>query len=115
MPDLRTDASLIMSIEISPLDSPSPATLPIEIVERKGVGHPDTICDALAETLSVALSRFYLDRFGAILHHNVDKALLWGGAARPRFGGGEVLQPIELYLGVARRRRSAAPACRSTS
>jgi S-adenosylmethionine synthetase len=87
-----------MSIEISPLDSPSPARLPIEIVERKGVGHPDTICDALAEALSVALSRFYLDRFGAILHHNVDKALLWGGAARSRFGGGEVLQPIELYL-----------------
>ena len=98
MPDLRIDASLTMSVEISPLDSPSPATLPIEIVERKGVGHPDTICDALAESLSVALSRFYLDRFGAILHHNVDKALLWGGAARPRFGGGEVLQPIELYL-----------------
>ena len=87
-----------MSIEILPLDSPSPAALPIEIVERKGVGHPDTICDALAEALSVALSRFYLDRFGAILHHNVDKALLWGGTARPRFGGGEVLQPIELYL-----------------
>ncbi len=77
---------------------PRPPTLPVEIVERKGVGHPDTICDALAEALSVALSRFYLERFGAILHHNVDKALLWGGAARPRFGGGEVLEPIELYL-----------------
>lgn len=24
----------------------------VEIVERKGLGHPDTICDALAETLS---------------------------------------------------------------
>jgi len=87
-----------MSIELLPLDSPSPAALPIEIVERKGIGHPDTICDALAEALSVGLSRFYLERFGTILHHNVDKALLWGGAARPRFGGGEVLQPIELYL-----------------
>ena len=88
----------MMSIVLSPLDSPSPATLPIEIVERKGIGHPDTICDALAEALSVGLSRFYLERFGTILHHNVDKALLWGGAARPRFSGGEVLQPIELYL-----------------
>jgi len=87
-----------MPIEVSLLDAPSPAALPIEIVERKGLGHPDTICDALAEALSVALSRFYLDRFGTILHHNVDKALLRGGAARPRFGGGEVLQPIELYL-----------------
>lgn len=69
-----------------------------ELVERKGLGHPDTICDALAEELSQALCRFYLDRFGEILHHNVDKALLVGGAARPRFGGGQVLEPIEIHL-----------------
>lgn len=49
---------------------------PIEIVERKGLGHPDSICDALAENLSLNLCRHYLDRFGEILHHNVDKALL---------------------------------------
>jgi S-adenosylmethionine synthetase len=67
-------------------------------VERKGLGHPDTICDALAERLSLALSRFYLDRFGAIQHHNVDKALLWSGIARPRFGSGEVLAPFEIFL-----------------
>jgi S-adenosylmethionine synthetase len=87
-----------MPIEISLLEAPSPAALPIEIVERKGLGHPDSICDALAEATSVALSRFYLDHFGAILHHNVDKALLRGGAARPHFGGGVVQQPIDLYL-----------------
>lgn len=69
-----------------------------EVVERKGLGHPDTICDALAEALSRALSRYYLESFGVILHHNVDKALLVGGAARPVFGGGEVLEPIEIYL-----------------
>jgi S-adenosylmethionine synthetase len=69
-----------------------------EIVERKGIGHPDTICDALAEQFSVSLSRFYLERFGTILHHNVDKALLRGGTARARFGGGEVLEPIDVYL-----------------
>jgi S-adenosylmethionine synthetase len=28
-----------------------------EAVERKGLGHPDTICDALAESFSRALSR----------------------------------------------------------
>jgi S-adenosylmethionine synthetase len=77
---------------------PGPASLPFEVVERKGVGHPDTICDALAEQLSVALSRAYLERFGAILHHNVDKGLLSAGAARPAFGGGEVLEPIEIHL-----------------
>jgi S-adenosylmethionine synthetase len=70
----------------------------VEIVERKGIGHPDTICDALAEQLSVALSRFYLERFGSILHHNVDKVLLRGGRANARFGGGEVVEPIEIYL-----------------
>jgi S-adenosylmethionine synthetase len=83
---------------VGPLESPSPGSLPLEMVERKGLGHPDTICDALAENLSRALSRFYIERFGAILHHNVDKALLCGGAARPAFGGGEVTEPIDIYL-----------------
>lgn len=70
----------------------------VEVVERKGLGHPDSICDALAEDLSRRLCRFYLDRFGAIAHHNVDKALLWGGVAQPAFGGGDVIEPMEIYL-----------------
>ena len=87
-----------MKLEIGPLEVRTPASQPFEIVERKGLGHPDTICDALTENLSRALSRVYLERFGAILHHNVDKALLCGGAARPAFGGGEVTEPIDIYL-----------------
>jgi S-adenosylmethionine synthetase len=71
---------------------------PVEMVERKGSGHPDSICDALAQTLSRTLCRHYLDRFGTIFHHNVDKVLLCGGRSYARFGGGEVLLPIELYL-----------------
>jgi S-adenosylmethionine synthetase len=71
---------------------------PVEMVERKGRGHPDSICDALAETLSRNLCRHYLDRCGVILHHNVDKVLLCGGSAEPRFGGGAVVRPIEIYL-----------------
>jgi S-adenosylmethionine synthetase len=70
----------------------------VEVVECKGLGHPDTLCDALAEQFSRALCQFTVDRFGFVLHHNVDKALLWAGAARPAFGGGEVLQPIEIFL-----------------
>ena len=70
----------------------------IEIVERKGLGHPDTICDALAENLSRNLCREYRSRFGEILHHNVDKALLRGGRAMAEFGGGSVLVPILIYL-----------------
>jgi S-adenosylmethionine synthetase len=75
---------------------PGPAS--VEVVERKGVGHPDSICDALAERFSAALSRAYLDQFGQILHHNVDKALLFGGRSTPRLGGGRLDEPIELYL-----------------
>jgi S-adenosylmethionine synthetase len=87
-----------MAISVSSLTTPTVHTLPFELVERKGLGHPDTICDALAEMFSRGLSRFYLARFGEILHHNVDKALLCGGAARPAFAGGEVLEPIEIHL-----------------
>lgn len=72
--------------------------LPVEIVERKGIGHPDTICDALAEELSRALCQFYLKNFGFILHHNVDKVLLRGGSSKASFNGGEVLVPIEIYM-----------------
>jgi S-adenosylmethionine synthetase len=71
---------------------------PVEMVERKGLGHPDSICDALAQTLSQNLCRYYLETFGVILHHNVDKALLCGGRSEPAFGGGEVVEPIDIYL-----------------
>ena len=87
-----------MSIKISTMIGGSVPEQPIEIVERKGIGHPDTICDALAENLSISLSRFYYERFGLVLHHNVDKGLLFGGRSMPAFGGGEVLEPIEIYL-----------------
>ena len=75
---------------ISPLET----TGEVEIVERKGAGHPDSICDALAETLSRNLCREYRHRVGEVLHHNVDKALLCGGRAAAAFGGGNVLSPI---------------------
>jgi len=72
-----------------------------EFVERKGLGHPDYIADAIAEATSVGLSKIYLERYGRILHHNVDKVLVVGGQASPRFKGGEVLHPI--YILVAGR------------
>ena len=85
-------------ITITQREPSSPAHQPVEIVERKGIGHPDTICDALAEELSRVLCQFYLDNFGLVMHHNVDKALLWGGTSQPRFDGGDVVEPIEIFL-----------------
>lgn len=71
---------------------------PVEIVERKGLGHPDTMCDALAEELSRSLCKYYQDNFGLVLHHNVDKALLWGGTSESKFGGGKIISPMEIFL-----------------
>jgi len=76
----------------------SPADAACEVVERKGLGHPDSICDALAEAASAALCHEYLRSFGRVLHHNVDKVLLCGGASRVALGGGEILAPIEIYV-----------------
>jgi S-adenosylmethionine synthetase len=70
----------------------------LEFVERKGLGHPDYIIDLSCESVSKALSRYYIDKFGMILHHNLDKGLLVGGSAEPKFGGGVVTQPIELII-----------------
>lgn len=87
-----------MELIVSSFTGHPAGTQPVEVVERKGLGHPDTICDAVAEELSIRLSRFYRERFGMILHYNVDKALLHGGRATPAFGGGAVHEPMELYL-----------------
>ena len=70
----------------------------VELVERKGLGHPDTLCDRAAEEVSIALSGYYREHFGAILHHNTDKVLLVGGRAHATFGRGVVLEPIYLLL-----------------
>lgn len=56
-----------------------PETLPTEIVERKGLGHPDSLADGLANAISVAYSQYCLDKFGYVLHHNVDKLYIGGG------------------------------------
>jgi S-adenosylmethionine synthetase len=72
---------------------------PTELVERKGVGHPDSVCDAIMDAVSVELCRAYLDHFGRIMHHNIDKGLLVAGQTSPRLGGGKVEEPMRLVFG----------------
>ncbi len=71
----------------------------IELVERKGVGHPDSICDAIMEAVSIALNEAYEDIFGRVVHYNVDKGLLVAGRTMPRIGGGTVEEPMKLVFG----------------
>ena len=84
---------------IESLRGASVADQQVEIVERKGTGHPDYLCDSIMEAISLALCREYLKQFGAILHHNIDKGLLAAGSTEKRFGGGRVLRPMELIIG----------------
>lgn len=72
---------------------------PFEVVERKGIGHPDTLADGISEAISTGLCRHYLQEFGEIMHHNVDKVLIVAGRTNPQFGGGEVLEPPTVIVG----------------
>jgi S-adenosylmethionine synthetase len=85
-----------MQIIVEPLAHPGPVATRVEIVERKGRGHPDTLCDHAAEALSAALCREYVARTGRVQHHNVDKAVLCAGGAEAHFGGGAVTHPMRM-------------------
>ncbi len=70
----------------------------VELVERKGIGHPDSMCDGIAEAVSRSLSKDYMKRFGRVLHHNTDQVELVGGQSNPKWGAGEVDSPIYILL-----------------
>jgi len=72
---------------------------PMEVCERKGLGHPDTICDAIMNEASIELSKEYLKRFGTILHHNLDKGLISAGGSEVAFNGGRMTNPILIVYG----------------
>jgi len=70
----------------------------VEIVERKGIGHPDSVADALAEEVSKALCKMYIKEFGHVLHHNTDETQIAAGSAAPKFGGGVIVDPSYILL-----------------
>lgn len=71
----------------------------VEIVERKGLGHPDYMCDSIMEAISVAIAEEYMKELGTIPHYNIDKGLLAAGIVRKSFGGGKLIKPMELTIG----------------
>lgn len=89
----------VRQVAVEVLAGPPVANHEVEIVERKGIGHPDSICDAIMERVSIALSKEYQKHFGTILHHNIDKAFLVAGNAEIKLGGGRVTDPMRLIFG----------------
>ncbi|PSP37413.1 S-adenosylmethionine synthetase [Halobacteriales archaeon QH_7_65_31] len=86
------------NIRVEPVAGRAVEDQETEIVERKGLGHPDSISDGVAEHVSQALARAYLDRVGKVLHYNTDETQLVAGTSAPAYGGGEVVEPIYLLI-----------------
>jgi S-adenosylmethionine synthetase len=86
------------NIQVQSLDRGAVEDEAVEIVERKGLGHPDSICDGIAEHVCERLAQEYLDRVGKVLHYNTDETQLVAGDAAPAFGGGEVVDPIYILV-----------------
>ncbi len=72
--------------------------IPVEIVERKGIGHPDSLCDGIAERISVEYTRWCQENLGTMLHHNFDKVQLVAGEVEVGYGGGYMLKPIRIQI-----------------
>ncbi|MFC6733027.1 MULTISPECIES: methionine adenosyltransferase [unclassified Haladaptatus] len=86
------------NIRVEPIDRRAVEDQEVEIVERKGIGHPDSICDGVAEAVCQALANEYLTRVGKVLHYNTDETQLVAGNSAPKYGGGEVMNPIYLLI-----------------
>lgn len=69
-----------------------------EVVETKGKGHPDNICDTLAEKISASYSKYCLENYGVILRHMIDKLSILGGGSKVYFGKGEMTHPIRILI-----------------
>lgn len=70
----------------------------IETVQKRGLGHPDALCDAIAERISAAYARYCFEQFGVLIHYSIDGLSMAEGESRVEFGGGEMIKPIRLYL-----------------
>ncbi|MFB6215616.1 MAG: methionine adenosyltransferase [Candidatus Aenigmatarchaeota archaeon] len=88
----------MQNLDISDLKRTPIEKRSVEIVERKGIGHPDTLSDGIAEAVSKKLSNHYRDEYDRILHHNTDQVEIVGGKVNVDFGEGRTVEPIHVML-----------------
>lgn len=69
-----------------------------EVVETKGKGHPDNICDTLAKKISSNYSHYCMEKYGVILRHMIDKLSILGGGSKVKFRFGEMINPIRVLI-----------------
>lgn len=71
----------------------------MEIVEYKSKGHPDTLTDMVVENCALKLEKYYIEKYGRILHYNLDKALFLAGEAKRWYGSGVITKLPTFILG----------------
>jgi S-adenosylmethionine synthetase len=86
------------NIVVTEATGPSIEDIPVEIVERKGIGHPDSLCDGIAERISVEYTCWCQEHLGVLLHHNFDKVQLVAGEVEVGYGGGHLVKPILIQI-----------------
>lgn len=79
-------------------DYNDPNNCNIEVVERKGLGHPDSLADMLAKECSRAYSKFCIDNFGCVLHHNFDKLYIGAGCFRYENNCMKMYDKVKVFL-----------------
>jgi S-adenosylmethionine synthetase len=84
-------------VTVSHGDVLAPSARRTEIVERKGLGHPDTMADLVAEVFCHRYARHCLDTVGLVPNHSADKVTLAGADTVVRLGGYDVVTPIQAY------------------
>ncbi len=87
-----------MKINTEKIEEDSVESRDVEIVKKKSKGHPDTICDSIAERVSQELCKEYRKKFDRILHHNTDEVQLVAGQTNPKFSGGKLNKKIYILL-----------------
>lgn len=69
-----------------------------EIVERKGIGHPDSLADLLAEMFANTYVKYCTEHYGTYLNHWFDKVVLAGGEALLSPGEVTIVKKPKAYL-----------------
>jgi methionine adenosyltransferase (EC 2.5.1.6) len=95
---LAVEITMERNISVEALKQTATFNREVELVERKGIGHPDSVSDGIAEAVSRELSKYYIMNYGRILHHNTDQVEIVGGQSAPAFKGGSVLEPTYILL-----------------
>jgi S-adenosylmethionine synthetase len=64
----------------------------IEVVERKGIGHPDTLANQIAESACCAISKFFIKRYKILPRFNIDQVEIVGGDVEVDFLKGKIIK-----------------------